>query len=105
MGIRAKAGADAAGTARIEILEAGVYNVVEFAGATYGSHVLGSKIRIEYTTDNGATWLTSDVIVTLNSYELETFRVKLPEAADRVASVVVENSGRRVSIDNIKLMK
>ena len=105
MGIRAKAGADAAGTARIEILEAGEYNVVEFAGATYGSHVLGSKIRIEYTTDNGATWLTSDVIVTLNSYELETFRVKLPEGVKRVAIVVVENSGKTINLDNIKLMK
>ena len=105
MGIRAKAGADAASTARIEVLTAGEYNVVEFAAAVYGNHVLGTKIRIEYTTDNGTTWQVADTIITLNSHEIETFRVALPEGVKRVAIVVVENSGKTVNIDSIKLMK
>lgn len=105
MGIRAKAGADAASTARIEVLTAGEYNVVEFAAAVYGNHQLGTQIRIEYTTDNGVTWLVSETIITLSSHEIELFRVSLPEGAKRVAIVVVENSGKTVNIDSIKLMK
>ena len=104
MSIRAKAGKSAEGTARIEIQEAGEYNVIELAVATYGTNPLGSKIRIEYTTDD-KTWETSPVIITVNSYELEAFRVKLPEGVKRVAIVVVENSGQTVNIDNIKFMK
>ena len=103
--IRAKAGSDAAGTARIEIQEAGEYNIVEFAGAAYGNHVLTSQVRIEYTFDDGQTWLVSDVVVTLSSPTLETYRVYLPEGVKRVAIVVVENSGKTVNIDSIKLMK
>lgn len=105
MGIRAKSGASAEATARIEIKEEGEYNVVEFAAGTYGNHVLGTKIRVEYTTDDGQTWIASDVIITLNAYEMETFRVKLPEGVKRVAIVVVENSGKTINIDSIKLMK
>lgn len=105
MGIRAKAGTSAEGTARLEVQQAGEYNVVEFDACTYGTHVLGSKVRIEYSLDNGATWLVADTIITLNSYTLETFRVKLPEGVKRVAIVVVENSGKTVNFDNIKLMK
>ena len=105
MGIRAKAGYEAASTARIEIKESGEYNVVEFDAATYGNHVLGTQIRVEYTTDDGRTWITIDEIITLNSYTLETFRVKLPEGNKRVAIVVVENSGKTINMDNIKLMK
>lgn len=105
MGIRAKAGYEAASTARIEIKESGEYNVVEFDAATYGNHVLGTQIRIEYTTNDGSTWVAVDEIITLNSYTLETFRVKLPEGNKRVAIVVVENSGKTINMDNIKLMK
>lgn len=105
MGIRAKAGYEAASTARIEIKDSGEYNVVEFDAAIYGNHTLGTQIRIEYTTNDGSTWVAVDEIITLNSYTLETFRVKLPEGNKRVAIVVVENSGKTINIDNIKLMK
>lgn len=105
MSIRAKAGDSAEATARIEVQQAGEYNVVEFKAGVYGNHVLGTQIRIEYTLDNGTTWLVSETIITLNSHELETFRVKLPEGSKRVAIVVVENSGKTVNIDSIKLMK
>ena len=104
MGIRAKSGSSAEGTARIEILEAGEYNVVEFAAAVYGNHVLGTQIRVEYTDEDGS-WVASDVIVTLNSHSLETFRITLPEGVKKVAIVVIENTGKTVNIDTIKLMK
>ncbi len=105
MCIRAKAGADSATTARIEIKEAGEYNVVQFAAAVYGNHVLGTQIKVEYTTDDGATWVNSGELITLNSHSLEVFRIKLPEGVKRVAIVVVENSGKTINIDSIALMK
>ncbi len=103
--IRAKAGSSAETTGRIEILDAGEYNVVEFSAGVFGSHTLGTQIRVEYTTDDGATWNVASTVITLNSYTLETFRVKLPEGVKRVAIVVVENSGKSINIDDIKLMK
>ena len=103
-GIRAQAGASADATARIEIQEDLETKAVEFDAAVYGSDAAGIQIRVEYSLDSGASWLVAETI-TIESSDLETFRVKLPEAADRVALVVVENSGRRVNIDNIKLMK
>ena len=103
-GIRAQAGSDASGTARIEIQEDLETKAVEFDAAVYGSDAAGIQIRVEYSLDSGASWLVAETI-TIEASDLETFRVKLPETADRVALVVVENSGRRVNIDNIKLMK
>ena len=105
LGIRAQVRDSAAETARIEIMESGEYNLVEFAACIYGNDVLGTKIRIEYTFDDGATWEVSENIITVNNTVLETFRVKLPEGAKRVAIVLVEGSGRRVNFDDIKLMK
>lgn len=103
--IRAKSGNDADSTARIEIQQAGEYNVVEFSAATYGNDKNGAQIRIEYTTDDGKTWTASAEVIEISSTELVAYRVKLPEGAKRVAIVVVENTGTRVNIDNIKLMK
>ena len=103
--IRAQMRDTASETARIEILEAGEYNVVEFVACIYGNDVLGAKVRIEYTFDDGTTWTASDNIITLNNTTFETFRVKLPEGAKRVALVLVEGCGRRVNFDDIKLMK
>lgn len=103
--IRAIAGKSASETARIEIQEDGEYNVVEFATAVYGSDASGIKIKVEYSLDSGASWLASEEVVTVSSKTLETFRIKLPSGVKRIALVVVENSGNRVNIDNIKLMK
>ena len=105
LAIRGQARDTASETARIEILEAGEYNVVEFAACIYGNDVLGAKLRIEYTTDDGNTWIAHENIITLNNTILEVFRVKLPEGVKRVAIVIVEGSGRRVNFDDIKLMK
>ena len=103
--IRAQSNKTAEETARIEIQEDGEYNVVEFAVATYGNDVHGGQIRIEYSTDSGATWTAAPEIITVESSLLQTYRVKLPEGVKRVAIVLVENTGRRVNLDNIKLMK
>lgn len=103
--IRAKTTKDAATTARIELQHDDEYNIVEFAVATYGNDQSGAKIRIEYSTDSGKTWVASSNIVEVNYSTLVTYRIKLPEGIKRVAIVVVENTGNRVNIDNIKLMK
>lgn len=103
--IRVKSGKTAEATGRVEIQQDDEYNVVEFAAAVYGNDALGIQIRIEYSTDSGSTWFASEEIVTVSGRSLETYRVTLPAGVKRVAIVVVENSGNRVNIDNIKLMK
>lgn len=103
--IRAKAGKTAEDTARIEIQQDGEYNVVEFAAAMYGNNQAGIQIQIQYSTDSGANWTTHNETITIESGTLATYRIKLPEGAKRVAIVVVENTGKTVNIDNIKLMK
>ena len=97
--IRAKAGG------RIEIQQDGEYNAVEFDAAVYGNDTLGIQIKVEYSLDSGTTWVVDDELVTVSTKELETYRFTLPEGVKRVAIVVVPNSGNRVNIDNVKLMK
>ena len=63
------------------------------------------QIKVEYSLDSGKTWVSDDELVTVSSRELETFRFTLPQGVKRVAIVVVLDSGKRVNIDNIKLMK
>ena len=104
-GIRAKSGKSEAETGRLEIMQDGEYNVVELDTAIYGNDKAGIQIAIEYSTDSGATWVRSEQVITVDSKTLQTYRVVLPEGAKRVAIVVVANSGNRVNIDNIKLMK
>lgn len=105
LGIRAKAGKSADETGRIEIKKDDEYNIVEFAAAVYGNDASGIQIKIEYSTDSGETWVASEEVLTINTKTLETYRINLPEGVKRVALVIVENTGNRVNIDNIKLMK
>ena len=105
LGIRAKAGKSAAETGRIELQKDDEYNVVEFAAAVYGNDASGIQIKIEYSTDSGATWVASEEVITITTKTLDTYRVTLPNGVKRVAIVIVENTGNRVNIDNIKLMK
>ena len=63
--LRAKSGTSAEDTARIEIQDAGEYNVVEFLAGVYGEHVLGTQIRVEYTDANG-NWVAHSDVITLN---------------------------------------
>lgn len=104
-GIRAQSNKEAASTARIELKEDVDFSVVEFSAVTYNKDATGAQIRIEYSTDSGETWVASETIITIDSYEMQTYRVKLPEGVKRVAIVIVENTGRRVNFDDIKLLK
>lgn len=104
-GIRAQSNKEAASTARIELKEDVDFTVVEFSAVTYNKDVTGAQIKIEYSTDSGETWVASETIITIDSYEMQTYRVKLPEGVKRVAIIIVENTGRRVNIDDIKLLK
>ena len=103
--IRTQAASTHEATGRIEILEAGEYNYVQFSAAVYGNDNPGIRIGVEYTTDDGKTWIDSQTIITINSSELQMYRVALPSGNKRIAIYVVENSGKRVNIDNIKLYK
>ena len=102
--IRAQAGASAAETARIEIQHDGEYNCVEFLAAVYGSDALGIQVKVEYSFDSGVTWSSTES-VTIETTSLETYQFILPDGVKRIAIVVVENTGRRVNIDEIKLLK
>ena len=102
--IRAQSGSSAADTARIEIQEDGEYNCVEFLAAIYGSDAAGLKIKVEYSFDQGSTWQATES-VTIENTQLDTYQFILPEGVKRIAIVVVENTGRRVNIDEIKLLK
>lgn len=103
--IRGQVNTTADTTARIELLESLDFSVIEFAVATYGGDANGTLVRVEYSTDNGTTWVAHETIISVDSKELTSYRLRLPEGAKRVAIVLVEGSGRRVNIDNIKLMK
>ncbi|MBQ8293185.1 MAG: Ig-like domain-containing protein [Bacilli bacterium] len=105
LGIRAQAGKTKDATGRIEIQNDDEYNVVEFATAVYGNDALGIQIMIEYSLDSGKTWTACQEVITVDSKTMQTYRINLPEGVKRVAIVIVENSGRRVNIDDIKLMK
>ena len=99
LGIRAKAGG------RVEIQEDGEYNVVQFDAAVYGNDATGIKVGVEYSLDQGATWTDSGTIFSIETKELETYKVSLPEGVKRVAIYIVAGSGNRVNLDNIYLMK
>lgn len=105
MSIRIQGNSVEAETGRVEILSEGEYNYVEFAAALYGGDSAGLQIGVQYTTDNGATWIDSGVFVTLVSTELNTYRIVLPEGNKRIAFYVVPGSGKRANLDNIRLLK
>ena len=102
--IRVQGNANEAQTGRVEILSAGEYNYVQFDACVYGNDPVGIQLGIAYTDENG-NWVDSGTIITLTNKTLETFRVVLPEGNKRVAIYVVAGSGKRVNLDNIKLMK
>ena len=101
--IRIQSNTEASSTGRVEILEAGEYNFVQFDACVYGNDTAGIQLGVAYTDENG-NWVESGTIITLDNRTLETFRVSLPEGNKRVAIYVVAGSGRRANLDNIKLM-
>ena len=102
--IRAQSGTSAAETARIEIQHDGEYNCVEFLAAIYGGDAAGIQVKVEYSFDQGSTWESTESVI-IESTTLETYQFVLPTGVKRIAIVIVENTGRRVNIDEIKLLK
>ena len=102
-GIRAET---SKGGFRIEILDDGDYRVVEFDVSVYGADA-PALLKVQYSSDSGATWTTHETVILVDFYELETFRIYLPQGTNRVALVGEQynESGNRLSFDNIKLMK
>ena len=102
---RSKAGKDQENTARIELLEKGEFNYVQFKAAVYNQQQLGISFGIEYMVDGATEWTDLGVVAAVNSYELQTFRFQLPQGIKNVAIYVVANSGNTVNIDDIELGK
>lgn len=85
------------------------FSMVEFKLATYNAHAHGAEVYVSYSNDSGATWKNikdRDAIAT--SYELETFRVEIPNAnaTTRVAlNYRAGSSKSTINIDSIRLLK
>ena len=102
---RSKAGKDQESTARIELLEKGEFNYVQFKAAVYNQQQLGISFGIEYMLDETTGWTDLGIVAAVNSYELQTFRFQLTQGIKNVAIYVVANSGNTVNIDDIELGK
>ena len=91
-------------TGRVSLSEDLEINAIEFQASRYGNDD-EIKVSVEYSIDSGQTWKSTFVELSITNTSLETFRILLPETSDRVAIYVVENSGNRVNIDDINLLK
>ena len=102
--LRAKSGDSKTNTGRVSLSEDLEINAIEFQASRYGNDD-EIKVSVEYSIDSGQTWKSTFVELSITNTSLETFRILLPETSDRVAIYVVENSGNRVNIDDINLLK
>ena len=102
--IRMQSNTDPAATGRIEIKENLEINAVQFNAALYGSNA-PIKVSVEYSTDNGSTWISTNVVLDITTAAINEYRILLPETADRVAIYAVAGTGQRVNIDDISLLK
>jgi hypothetical protein len=103
-GIRMKSAADESATGAVTIEKDGEYNVVELDAAVYGKDVTTIKIRVDYSTDGGNTWVKGETEQGLEA-AINTYRFYLPEGNKRISIVAVAGTGNRCNLDNIKLMK
>lgn len=103
--IRAKAGNSHDSTGRVELQHDGEFNYVQFKAAVYGNDSKGIQVGVEYSLDAGTTWLDSNFIVSVDSSSLQLYRIPLPTGLKRIAIYVVENTGNRINIDSIELLK
>ena len=85
------------------------FSMIEFKLATFNAHAHGAEVYVSYSNDSGTTWKNiedRDAIAT--SYELETFRVEIPNAnaTTRVAlNYRAGSSTSTINIDSIRLLK
>ena len=103
-GIRVKCNTDETKTGAVSIEKDGEYHVVELDAAVSGKDVTTIKIRIDYSTDGGNTWVKGNSEQGLDT-TITTYRFYLPEGNKRISIVAVAGSGNRCNLDNIKLMK
>lgn len=105
--MRAQVNKDIDASARIELREDKEFSAFSFSFGTYGSNPLGTKVTLSYSIDGGKTWKEDFVSFKVTQYELETVTVSLPEstANTRIAINLRPGLGKRVNIDNIKLLK
>lgn len=105
--VRMQINSDASASGRVELKQDFEFSVMEFAFATYGNDALGATITVSYSTDSGATWTEDAYTFKSNSKALETVKVALPKASatNRVAINIKPGLGKRVNVDNIKLLK
>lgn len=106
-GLRVQSNKDATKTGQIELRTDFEFSTVDFEVATYGSDVLGGILIPKYSIDGGETWKSIDREYIINSRTLETIRVVIPEtsATMRFQLTFKENTGKRLNIDNIQLLK
>ncbi len=105
--IRAQVNSDPAASARIELKEDYDFSVLEFTFGTYGTNPLGTTLSVSYSVDGGVNWTEDFITFKSTQYELETVKVSIPGAGakTRVAINLKPGLGKRVNIDDIKLLK
>ncbi|MCM1043484.1 MAG: Ig-like domain-containing protein [Corallococcus sp.] len=92
------------GAGRVELTTAGDYSYIQFDTAVYGTNQLGICLKIEYKMKDATDWVDLGFVISVDSYTLETYRFAIPEAGEKTVAVsVVEGTGQRVNIDNLKL--
>lgn len=105
--IRIQSNAVQASSGRIELQDnTHDFNILEFKTAIYGANRKGMEIMFEVSTDDGATWTGLERTITINHFELDTYRVRLGTSGNvRVAIIMKAGTGQRVNIDEIRLLK
>lgn len=105
--MRSQSTTNQATSGRIELQDnTYTFNMIEFDAAIYGANKKGLVVMFEVSTDNGATWTPIEREITINNFELETFRIKLGTTGPtRVALIMKAGTGQRLSVDNLKLIQ
>lgn len=105
--MRMQLNSNATESGRIELKQDFDFGVLEFAFATYGNDALGATITVSYSTDSGSNWTEDAYTFKSNSKTLETVRVSLHKISptNRVAINIKPGLGKRVNVDNVKLLK
>ncbi len=105
--MRMQSNSDLNETGRVELKQDFEFSVLEFAFGTFSNDALGATITVSYSIDSGTTWTEDAYEFKSNSKNLETVRIALPETkpTSRVAINIKPGVGKRVNVDNVKLLK
>lgn len=105
--MRTQSNNDPTRTGRIELQDNTFdFNMIEFDAAIFSSDPKGGVLTFEVSTDDGATWVALEREYTINHFELATYRVRTGTTGNvRVAIILKSGTGKRMNIDNVKLIK